>query len=148
MPNVATVLKQEITRLARKEIRTETAGLRNMSRQYRRDIAALKRQVAKQEKHIEKLQRQAPAVETKRKDRTDRPRHRFTSQGLKSQRKRLGLSAADYGKLVGVTQQTIYNWEHGIARPRQSQVTKLAALRTIGKKEAYERLQKDGSKSA
>jgi transcriptional regulator with XRE-family HTH domain len=55
---------------------------------------------------------------------------RFTAKGLRSQRQRLGLSAADYGKLVGVTGQTIYSWEHGIARPRKGQLPRIASLRT------------------
>ena len=40
MPNIATVLKDEISRIARKEIRSETAVVKKASAQYRRDIAA------------------------------------------------------------------------------------------------------------
>ena len=43
MPNLAAALKEEIARLARREINRETATLQNQSAQYRRDIAALKR---------------------------------------------------------------------------------------------------------
>ena len=45
MPNIASVLKDEILRLARKEVRRELEGLKKASAQYRSDIAALKRQV-------------------------------------------------------------------------------------------------------
>jgi transcriptional regulator with XRE-family HTH domain len=44
------------------------------------------------------------------------------------------------GRLLGVSAQTIYNWEHEVARPRTEQLGKLAALRGIGKREAGERL--------
>ncbi len=67
---------------------------------------------------------------------------RFTAKGLRSQRKRLGLSAAEYAKLVGVTSQAIYQWERETAHPRKKQIAILAALRGIGKKEALARLQK------
>ena len=50
MPDIAAVLKEEIARLARKEVRSQTEGLKKASAQYRRDIAALKRQVAELER--------------------------------------------------------------------------------------------------
>jgi DNA-binding transcriptional regulator YiaG len=70
---------------------------------------------------------------------TDRPL-RYSAKGLQSQRRRLGFSAADYGKLMGVSAQSIYNWEQGQAIPRGEQLAKLAALREIGKREARARL--------
>ena len=65
---------------------------------------------------------------------------RFSAKGLHSQRNRLGLSATDFGRLLGVSPQTIYNWEQEAAHPRSEQLGKLAALRGIGKREAGERL--------
>jgi len=47
-------------------------------------------------------------------------KHPFLGQVVHAQRKRLGLSAADYAKLIGVSSLTVYNWEHGRTRPRQS----------------------------
>jgi DNA-binding transcriptional regulator YiaG len=46
------------------------------------------------------------------------------------------MSAGDFGKLLGVSSQTIYNWEHGTARPRPLLLEKLATLRGLGKREA------------
>ena len=65
---------------------------------------------------------------------------RFVAKGLRSQRSRLGLSAAEFGKLLGVSAQSIYNWEHEVAHPRSEQISKLASLRGLGKREAAERL--------
>ena len=39
MPNIATVLREEILRLARKEARTQIGALKKASAQHRRDIA-------------------------------------------------------------------------------------------------------------
>ncbi len=61
------------------------------------------------------------------------------------QRERLGLSADDFGKLLGVSAQSIYNWEHEKARPRAEQLSKVAALRGIGKREAKARLEQLGA---
>lgn len=59
---------------------------------------------------------------------------------MKAQRKRLGLSAEKYAKLVGVSSLTIYSWEAGKSKPRKAQFDALVAVRGIGKREAMKRL--------
>jgi DNA-binding XRE family transcriptional regulator len=59
-------------------------------------------------------------------------------------RAKLRLSADDFGKLLGVSAQSVYNWEKEKARPRPEQLSKLAALRGVGKREAAERLKQLG----
>ena len=143
MPNIATALKEEITRLARKEIRAQTETLRKASTQYRRDIAELKRQVGELQHKAAFLEKQVP------KDLPAPPEDvenmRFTAKGLHSHRQRLGLSAADCARLIGVSGQTIYNWESGQSRPRQEQLARIAALRHMGKREARELLEQMGN---
>jgi DNA-binding transcriptional regulator YiaG len=39
------------------------------------------------------------------------------------------------GTLIGVSAQTIYNWEAGKTRPRQNQLAAIAAIRKMGKRE-------------
>ena len=65
---------------------------------------------------------------------------RFSGKGLAAQRKRLGLSAAEMGTLLGCSGQSVYKWEHGTTRPRASQMPAIAALRNMGKKEAAAKL--------
>ena len=52
---------------------------------------------------------------------------RFSAKGLKSLRAKLGLSAADFGQLVGASAQSIYKWESGNAVPRASQQAVVSA---------------------
>lgn len=141
MPNIATVLKGEISRLARKEIREQTRALRRASTQYRRDIAEMKRRIGELQRKVAPLEKQVLKEAPARTEQADAERVRFTAKGLRSQRERLGLSAADYGKLIGVTDQTIYNWEHETARPRKQQVAAIASLRGMGKRQARARLE-------
>ena len=140
MPNIATVLKEEIARVARKELRNETEKLRKASTQHRSDIAALKRRVATLELQVSRLAKTSAktSVATVRPEKSSRTR--FTAKGLAAQRQRLGLSAADMGALVGVSAQTIYNWESESSRPREAQMPAIAAVRTLGKKEALAQL--------
>lgn len=64
---------------------------------------------------------------------------RYRAGVVKSHRDRLGLSALNFGKLVGVTGLTIHNWENGKSRPRAAQVAKLAAVRKLGRRDAMKR---------
>jgi DNA-binding transcriptional regulator YiaG len=144
MPNVASVLKDEILRLARKEIREQTSTLKKMSARYRTDIAEMKRQVADLQRTVALLEQQALKDIPSQVTKADAEGVRFTAKGLRSQRERLGLSAANYGKLVGVSGQTVYNWEGEISRPRKQQLAAIAAVRSMSKKEAQARLEKMG----
>jgi DNA-binding transcriptional regulator YiaG len=56
-------------------------------------------------------------------------------------RKRLDLSAAELAQLLGVSMQSVYNWEHKKSAPRKEQVAAIVALRSIGKREARRRLE-------
>ena len=141
MPNIATVLKEEILRLARKEVRRQTGALKKASGQYRRDIAEMRRRVSDLQRKVTLLERQMPKDISPQVTEADAQRMRFTAKGMCSQRKRLGLSAANYGKLIGVTGQTIYSWESEASRPRKQQVARIAVLRGIGKREARTRLE-------
>ena len=118
------------------------------SAQYRRDIAALKRRVSDLQRKVTPLEKQVRKDVPAQAAGVDTERVRFTARGLRSQRQRLGLSAANYGKLIGVTGQTMYSWEQETPRPRKQQVARIASLRHLGKREALARLEqlKGGSK--
>ena len=66
---------------------------------------------------------------------------RFSAKGFATLRTRFGLSAADMGRLLGVSGQTVYNWEGRKSVPRKSQLAALAQLRGLGKREARARLE-------
>ncbi len=143
MPNIAVVLKAEISRLARKEIKSNTTSTKGAVAQFRRDIAKLKRMVQAQQKEIAFLK-------TQERKRLGQPQPngedeldgvRFSARSVKAQRRRLKLSAADYGKLVGVAGLTIYNWELGKSHPRKPQLARLVAVRGLGRRAALAKLE-------
>lgn len=142
MPNFAATLKAEMSRIARKELRALTSSLQRSSSQHRRDIATLKRQVAALERKVALLEKKTwsdlPATAA---DPDESQSIRFSAKGLASHRKRLGLTVADYAKLIQVSVPTLYNWENGKTRPRQEQLVRLAAVRKITKREALARLE-------
>ena len=134
MPNFASVLKDEILRLARKEVRKELEGLKKASVQYRSDIAGLKRRVAALDKQVARQEKKGPKKVEADAEGGASTRFRFSAKRLAAQRQKLGLSAGDMGTLIGVSAQTIYHWEAGKTRPRQSQLAAIAAIRGLGKR--------------
>lgn len=138
MPNIGNVLKSEIARICRRELRGEVAGLRKTSANYRREIASLKRQVADLRKEVGSVRKIAKkGVAEPAASKTN---YRFQAKGLRTLRARLGLSSEAFAKLVGVSAQSIYNWEHGRAVPRAQQLAALAKVRGMSKRAASEAL--------
>lgn len=141
MPNIASVLKSEIQRVARKELRTETQQLKKTVAQYRSQLAQLKRRLQALEQQVRRQSRgggRAAAAESQDED--SGPSLRFSAKGLATQRKRLGLSAASVAKILGVSALSVYKWESGKTRPRARQLEAIASLRKMGKREAQARL--------
>lgn len=137
MPNIASALKSEISRIARKEVKAEVLALRKSSTSQRKEIAELKRRVQTLEQLLRRLA-QTKALPPSPAGANDEiaGAPRFSAKGLLKHRKRLGLSASEVGVLMGTSSQTIYNWEQGKARPQASHLKAIAALRTLGKKQA------------
>jgi DNA-binding transcriptional regulator YiaG len=139
MPNIASLLKSEITRIARKEIRVEVESLKKSFGGYRSEIAALKRRAQSLEQQVKRLEKLAPRPAAVTPSETGKAL-RFSAKGLAKQRQRLGLSAESVGALVGASGQSVYMWESGKARPRATHLAAIAALRTLSKKRAAEAL--------
>lgn len=142
MPSFAAALKDEIRRIARREINAATHSTKQAAARHRRDIAALKRLVHAQQKELLFLKtqernrlKQRPGADTSLEG------TRFSTRSVRAQRRRLGLSAADFARLVRVSPLTIYNWEHGKARPKEEHRASLVALRGMGKAEAVKKLE-------
>lgn len=143
MPNIATVLKAEVTRLARKELRAETEALRKTAATHRAELAALKRRIQDLEKALKLVARVAASSKP-----VGRPvevddeggQFRFRAAGMAANRKRLSLSAAEFGLLVGATGQSVYAWEAGKSKPRPQNLAAIAALRGVGKREVAKKL--------
>ncbi|MBB3178442.1 DNA-binding transcriptional regulator YiaG [Variovorax sp. Sphag1AA] len=140
MTNIASVLKAEISRVARKEARAELESLKKASTQYRTAIAQLRRDVADLQKQLKLAEREKKAASRAGAAATDETPRRFSATRLAAHRAKLGLSAAAYGKLVGMSGATIYLWEQGKSRPNPDQLKRLAAARALSRREALEQV--------
>ncbi len=133
MPNIATALKAEISRIARREIRLETVSTKKFQSAARSEIAKLKRDVQSLRSELKRALRATHAPETLQTEEPGRVA-RISSEAITALRLRLGLSAEAFGRLLGTSGQSVYNWEAAKATPRGVTAAKIASLKTVGKK--------------
>lgn len=141
MPNFASLLKDEIARLSRKEIRKLVDPLKKQVAAQRHEIAALKRDRDGLKREIAGLAKTARSSKAPASEAVAESKFRFSAAGLRALRTKLGLSAEGFGQLVGVSGQSVYNWELQKAHPRAAQLQQIAALRGVGKREVQRLLE-------
>ena len=142
MPNIMKGLKSEIARLARKEIKGELVPVKRVVIAQRGLIAGLRRQIDAMQKELAALKKAVPSPD-KAVLAKQEPAGRFwiTGKGVKTLRKRMGLTQALFGKLVGVSVVTVVKWEaHKGKTPirLKAAIARLQAIRKMGKKQAAE----------
>jgi DNA-binding transcriptional regulator YiaG len=144
MRNVAKILKDEISRISRKEARSHVDPIGKSHAALKKVVTDLKKRIAVLEKENRRL------MKPKGKDKTESAQTptqggvkvRFTSKSIRSLRSRLGLSQSDFAKLVGAAVQSVYLWENkeGVLSLRDKTRQALLSIRGLGAKEAKERL--------
>ena len=137
--NLMSVLKAEISRLAKKEAKREVAPVKKVNASYRGLIAGLRKRIDSLEKELAGVKRSAPKAEKVLASKTE-PQGRFwiTGKGVKKLRQRLGLTQAVFGKLIGVSVPTVVNWEGTDGKVeirRKETMARIQGLKGKGKRE-------------
>lgn len=144
MPNIASVLKVEVLRLAGKAVRSAVHPLRSEKIALKKAVRDLRKRVLRLEKDNELL-----LAEQERYRKllvsvipADALRIRVTAKGMRSLRRKLGLTQVEFAKLLGVTSQTIWMWERkrGSLRVKDETKKRIYAARDIGAREARRRI--------
>ncbi|HEY4329961.1 MAG TPA: helix-turn-helix domain-containing protein [Phycisphaerae bacterium] len=139
MSSVLPALNEHVRRLARREARAQTQHTKRASAKHRRDIAALKRLIRSMASRIATLEKHSPSHSSAIAVSSHSAAAgglRFRKDGLRTHREKIGLSAQDYGTLIGVSGLTIYHWEAGKSKPRRKHLPAIAAVRALGKRQA------------
>lgn len=146
MPNVAKLLKEEIERLARKEIRKSTDALHKENLALRRTLAELKRRLDAVEKAERKSTRVLKEVQPKtaaEETAAEALGARFSGKTIRNMRQKWNITQGELALLAGVSSQAVYQWERkeGRLRLRNSTLEALAALRPMGVREVRKRIE-------
>jgi DNA-binding transcriptional regulator YiaG len=143
MANLAIVLKDEIRRLARKEIKLVLKSVNKPRAAARRAIAGLKRRVASLEKANRKARSQLDRMPEPQASAGADAKVRITAKGMRGLRRKLRLSQLEFGKLLGVTGNNVYQWErkNGPLRVREATKTAILRARAMGARDARDFLE-------
>jgi DNA-binding transcriptional regulator YiaG len=146
MPNIAKVLREEVQRLAKRQIKAELSPVKRDNVRLKQTVAELRRQIAALSRTSRELVKKVTPVVASRESveaTENAAKLRPTSESLKKLRARLGLTQAQFGKLLGVSGQAVVRWasRDGRIRMRKTTLSALARIQNIGKREAWRRLE-------
>jgi DNA-binding transcriptional regulator YiaG len=151
MSNVAKVLKAEISRISKREAKSATQGIGKANTWLRKTVADLKKRLSlleKQNKWVTAVMMRYQVESPQKPDTEEGKKARFTSKGIRSLRSKLGLSQADFGRLLGTTRHAVYLWERkqGALSLRDKTKAAILSIRGLSATEAKERLSEIGGR--
>ena len=151
MSNVVKILKAEIARISKKEAKSAAQAIGKSNTWLRKTVADFKKRLVvleKENKRLTAAMKKYQMAQPEKVGQEEGEKARFTSKGIHSLRKKLRLSQADFGKLLGTTPHSVYLWEKRIGALNLRDKTKAAILsiRGLGPGEAREKMAELGGK--
>ena len=149
MPDVAGVLREEVQRLAKKQVKAGLAPLKRDTVRLKKQVAELRHELATLTRTSRELLARVTAVVAKKETEAATERAatlRPTSKSLVRLRHRLALTQVEFGRLMGVSGQAVLNWERkgSRVRMRSANLAALAGIQKMGKRESRRRLEEMG----
>jgi len=148
MGKVEAIIKSEIVRLAKREMRKVAAPLRRDVRTLKSAVSQLRKTVISLERFIALQKKEWGEKTPLRAAPEEVETSRLSPRLIRSLRRRLGLSQRDLARLAGVTPLAVYQWESGAFKPKKEKKSMLVALRKLGRRDAKKLLEeiKSGEK--
>ena len=138
MPDIKTVLSEEIRRLAKKEIKLAIVPLQKLAAEQRRTISELKKRIAVLERQVAPAEKVAAAADVAAG--VEEKKLRLNAAGIIRIRTKLKLTQSDFAKLLNVSTHTVSMWELDKSAPRKDARAAICALRKLGKRELKARM--------
>jgi transcriptional regulator with XRE-family HTH domain len=135
MGKIESMIKSEIQRLARREIRSTFRPLKREVRSMRLKLSGLTRGFGTLNR-ITKEQVQRASAQFKLESSPEEIKiARFSPARIRALRLKKGLSQKELGMLIGVSMGTVVLWEKGKITPKAERKGALIALRKLKKRE-------------
>ena len=139
MPNLNQIFREEISRLARREVKQIVEPLQKQIRDLRGKVQEQRRELKKLEKELagkaDKERVIAPRTVSEEDD------VRIHKGSVKKHRERMGISQREMALLLDVSPLTISNWETDKSSPSGENRLAFAELRGMGVREVWQRLE-------
>ncbi len=140
------IMKSEIVRLAKREVRKisvplgrDVRSLKSTVSQLRKAVLTLQRITAQQQKQLEKGEMPLEAAPEEVKV------SRFSPRLIRSLRGHLGITQKELAILTGVTVGAVHLWESGQFKPSEKKKAVIVALRKLGRREVRNLIEKKGA---
>ena len=135
MPKIESVLKSEIIRMAKREVRAMFLPLKREAWQMKTKLSSLTKMLAPIDRVVkEKMHREEnrPKLEASLEE---VKASRLTPDRIRGLRRKLGISQRELAILTGASLGAILSWEKGKFNPKLEKKSALVALRKLGKRE-------------
>ena len=142
MAKFETMIKFEMVRLAKREVRkicvplrSDVWSLKSAVSQLHKSVLIIQRITAGQQKELEKgrMLLEAPSEEVKES--------RFSPRLIRSLRGHLAITQKELAILTGVTVGAVHLWESGRFKPSMKKKAVMVALRKLGRREVRKLLE-------
>jgi DNA-binding transcriptional regulator YiaG len=127
------IIKEEIIRLAKREMRAKFVPLRRDVRSLKITASQLRKSVAGLQRLVNQQAKQMGPKPVAEVTPEDMKKARISPRLIKSLRKHLGISQRELAKLVGVTVGAVFQWEKGKFEPKDDKKKLLIGLRKLGR---------------
>ncbi len=130
------IIKDEIIRLAKREMRMKFVPLRRDVRSLKLTVSQLRKSVSGLQRFVSQQERQVSPKPVPEVTPEDMKKARFSPRLIKTLRKHLGVSQREMAKLAGVTVGAVFKWEKGKFEPKDDKKKILVGLRKLGRQRA------------
>ena len=142
MAKFETIIKSEIVRLAKREVRKiavplgrDVRSLKSVVSQLRKSVLTLQRIAASQQKELEKGKKPLEVAPEEVQV------SRFSPRLIRSLRSHLGITQKELAVLTDVTVGAVHQWESGQFKPSLKKKAAIVALRKLGRREVRKLLE-------
>ena len=147
MGKLDATIKEEIIRLAKRELHKVSVPLKRDVRSLKITISQLRKAVLPLERFAADRQKELAKREIPLEVSPEElKKSRFSPRLIKTLRKKLGITQKELAILLGVTVGAAHQWETGKFTPKTEKKAALAALRKLGRSEVKKLLEAKGSK--
>ena len=142
MGKIEAVIRDEIRRLARKEIRQAIEPLRKENRELKHRVVKLEKLAQPIHKEItKKKEAKLESMASLRAPEEEVKAARISPAWVQNLRMRLNVSQPELAGLIGVSASAVRTWEYGTSEPKGQRREALVALRKLGRRDVLKLLE-------